>query len=475
MPQPSGAPSPDDYVNSQDYWDAYYAWLSAQFAAQNKAYSNISDYAWDTFATQPNWVEVTPDLPTVVVTAPRPLPPVSPIETFESPRDFEGYTYNPQTGTPYPPVWQMNDQEYVDFLGGGDAAYEEVWRERHPDEPTDDELPPDESFAPYTLPKFTYPGATPDNPTAEPRAPQKPWPGMQRPPTPPPELPPVEVISRGLPLLTTIVGGLVALLFPQPMGPRILDEAPWWELPPLKAKPIKKPTPVRTIPREDPELPEVVIEQPYFDPVPRRVAPIGDDPGLFTYPFELPTRPAPYFDPTGYPTTDPEPYLRPADPFSDPFTDPKVDPRGDPRTEPRIPTGDPFDPDEYTPGDPYIGTPVTPLPPYVFDPITAPPDTYTIPRGDPILADPTVDVAAPDSNNCDCTDGGGRRKKKKPKKRKPRTVCYRGTYVENANGLTKKRLEEVPCEPKARASRRKKTPGIGDLAKDVFGVPQFNF
>jgi hypothetical protein len=36
--------------------------------------------------------------------------------------------------------------------------------------------------------------------------------------------------------------------------------------------------------------------------------------------------------------------------------------------------------------------------------------------------------------------------KRKRKPRKPRAVCYRGTYRETASSTSKRRLEEVPCE-----------------------------
>jgi hypothetical protein len=36
--------------------------------------------------------------------------------------------------------------------------------------------------------------------------------------------------------------------------------------------------------------------------------------------------------------------------------------------------------------------------------------------------------------------------KAKPKKRKPRTQCYRGTYVETARGTTKHKIELITCE-----------------------------
>lgn len=43
------------------------------------------------------------------------------------------------------------------------------------------------------------------------------------------------------------------------------------------------------------------------------------------------------------------------------------------------------------------------------------------------------------SDTCECD----RKKPKKP--RQPRSVCYRGTYVESARGLSKTRREQVPC------------------------------
>lgn len=45
-------------------------------------------------------------------------------------------------------------------------------------------------------------------------------------------------------------------------------------------------------------------------------------------------------------------------------------------------------------------------------------------------------------DKCDC-----RRKQDKPKKpKKPRDECYRGTYIEKANGLIKHRKDKIPCQ-----------------------------
>lgn len=458
MPQPSGAPSPDDYVNSQDYWDAYYAWLSAQFAAQNKAYSNISDYAWDTFATQPNWVEVTPDLPTVVVTAPRPLPPVSPIETFESPRDFEGYTYNPQTGTPYPPVWQMNDQEYADFLGGGDAAYEEMWADRHPDEPMPgpgpDPLVVDESFVlPISL---LYPA-----------------------------------VGTLATLGTVLLGGLGALFLPTPTAPRELDEAPTPPKPPRR-NPTPEAEPDDKIPFLWPSVPEFTEPGPFpfalpvprpgdmldYNPRVRRVLPISDDPGVFADPAGLPDFPMP--EPFPKPGTRPLPVpdrFTP-DPLGDPFAPPIVDPRRPTQPFPDIPfdpwidtpvpdtlappkvdapprIGDPFAPPGFDPTMPTPGFPYAP-PGITFDPFTPPIDA-PLPKFDGDKAD-----------KCNCAET---KRKKKKKKQQSRTICYEGHYVEHARGLTKVRGKQIPCDTKATRAPRKRTPSLPDLARDVFQLP----
>lgn len=45
----------------------------------------------------------------------------------------------------------------------------------------------------------------------------------------------------------------------------------------------------------------------------------------------------------------------------------------------------------------------------------------------------------PDGQTCECGP------KKKRGKKKPRTVCYRGTYTETASGLTKRKREKIPC------------------------------
>ena len=72
-------------------------------------------------------------------------------------------------------------------------------------------------------------------------------------------------------------------------------------------------------------------------------------------------------------------------------------------------------------------------------------------------------------------------KKKKKKKKKDREVCHRGTYYETKRGLSKVRIEEVPCmdhppkkerKPREKKARKPKLkpgqfPGLG-----LFLVPQ---
>jgi hypothetical protein len=49
-------------------------------------------------------------------------------------------------------------------------------------------------------------------------------------------------------------------------------------------------------------------------------------------------------------------------------------------------------------------------------------------------------VTPPKKKTSDCSC-----KKKKPKPKKPRTVCYKGSYQEKAKGLLKFRREQIPC------------------------------
>lgn len=455
---PGAPPLPGDYVNPEEFKAAYDAWLASVYAwTYSQPYNNVSDYAWDTFANQPNWVETfpprqDPQLDEVIVYG---TTPVSPIETFESPRDPEGYTYNPDTGIPYPPTWQMNDNEYASFLGGGDAAYEQMWEERHPNEPAPGtELPIDESFVlPITM---LYPA-----------------------------------VGTLATLGTVLLGGLGALFLPTPTAPRELDEAPTPPKPPTRT-PTPQAEPDDRIPFLWPTVPEFNEPGPFpfalpvprprdeldYDPRVRRILPISDDPGLFADPSGLPDFPMPDPFPTTKPRPSPVPDRFAPDPFSDPFTTPFVDPQ-----RPFQPFPDfPFDPAIDTPVPDTLAPPQVDAPPRIGDPVAPPrvgtpttfPDLPYAPPGfnfDPFT--PPIDAPLPKfdgdkADKCNCVET----KKKKPKKKtQPRQICYEGHYVEHSRGLTKVRGKQIPCDTKAARKPRSRTPSLPDLARDVFQLP----
>lgn len=479
---PGAPPLPGDYVNPEEFKAAYDAWLASVYAwSYSEPYSSISNFAWDTFATQPNWVEIPtprqdPELPEVIVYG---TTPVSPNETFESPRDFEGYTYNPQTGVPYPPTWQMNDEEYATFLGGGDSAYDQMWVERHPDEPLPDvSFDPDESFTtpmprlnPYIAPpKPTY--TPPQPPEVVPRTIPKTYPGYT-----PREIPggnPFKYVPPETVALPETAGWLTRLLpwltffVPLPAGPRELDEAPeWWVLPPAVSPKPRTVTPLPTFTEVEPIYVPDFQPQPIEFPEPdrrifidpgdsvRRIVQPVDDPGMFADPGAIPEFPFPDFEipaePKTRPRTDwptPDPY-RPAlpDTFAPPWTatptEPGVPPRVD--TPPRV--SDPYIPpfvDPFTP-DPFVDVPTFPgtrtAPPGVGTPV----DVFTLPP--PFFDSPGLPPFSPPNlaDPCNCKPCSKKKDKKDKKKRQPRTVCYEGHYVETAWGLTKKRGKEIPC------------------------------
>lgn len=149
-----------------------------------------------------------------------------------------------------------------------------------------------------------------------------------------------------------------------------------------------------------------------------------------------------------------------------------------------------------------------PVPPRIGDPVPRTP-VDTTPAGfiDDVVPNlyPPPDLAVapirvpPRKGDCTCTttDGGGPKKKKK-KKRADRAICYRGTYRQLKRGISYSPKEEVPCDARsreessrskksgsgkkpgttrgrtARGSRRGSSPSIGDLARDVFGIPFIN-
>lgn len=194
--------------------------------------------------------------------------------------------------------------------------------------------------------------------------------------------------------------------------------------------------------------------QPIGDPV-RRTAPPDIGPGVFE-PFDDPLSVPelqPFRTPSPAPVRTPAPFVvpaTPADPFSAPrrFADPFTTPVPGPFDFPDIPN--PF---RYPIGDPVTTAPPTPgtptAPPGVFAP-PGMPDLFVPPGLDPFQTPFAQPLAQPLGNPsradpCNCADT---KKKKKKEKRKPREVCYRGTFREYKDGTSKNRLEQVPCEPK---------------------------
>jgi len=91
--------------------------------------------------------------------------------------------------------------------------------------------------------------------------------------------------------------------------------------------------------------------------------------------------------------------------------------------------------------------------PYVAPTSTPTAAPTTTPQSDPLpltgpQTDPLPSPAGPgytppygtQTSNCDC----GPKKKRKPAK--PRTECYKGSYVEKARGLSKTKREKIPCQ-----------------------------
>lgn len=149
--------------------------------------------------------------------------------------------------------------------------------------------------------------------------------------------------------------------------------------------------------------------------------------------------PAPtWWQPAPIPGVDPtfQPFPQPSEP-----TQPKPKPVGSPIG---APTASPLpDPLEVPFPEPAPRVPTRPRPGTIAPPGIADP---TLPGGGPaVLAEPEALPIAPPlapptrADSCECA-------KKKPKKKKPRTVCYRGTYTERSTGLSKRRKIRVNCK-----------------------------
>lgn len=147
------------------------------------------------------------------------------------------------------------------------------------------------------------------------------------------------------------------------------------------------------------------------------------------------------------PGTGPRPQILPRVPL--PRTNPKERPRPGPVRVPTVGTGGRSLPFPYVfPFFPLPSSRPVKLPslPSITQPLpgTSGPVYQTLPRGltEPISRGLPSPLTAAAPGCPPCPDRRGNRTRKK---RKPRTVCYRGEYVEKASGLTKFRKRKIPC------------------------------
>lgn len=452
----------------------YDALQAQQLQSQIDYYRNISDFLWQSMAVQPDYVQVWQppiDLTTIDLSVAYPdLPSLS-----RSPEpDLEEIVV---TGRQVP-FEDLYGDELLEI--GTDSALLEFRRRGYPmPNPGGidyDAPPPNLLFDPVqTVPQYyNYQGyEIEEQPRQRPR-PKDPFESLKR--GDPPKrtrVPALEFFGR---LLSPLFTGIAALLFPQPMGPRRWDEYIVPDLPELQPqlepKPVARPLPISDLP----ELPEYVVTAPNYprsDPLERYVLPVGDMPGVFSNPYEF--SPFPREMPTPGPgdQTVSDPDWSTFEPFGDPFSVPTIDPDTPVSPQPGIPPE--FGPSDipYDPFNLQPGRPIEPSIPIPYTPITYPLPEVPFDVLAPVIVSAPIDplqFALPPGETakdpCDC--GNNQKKKKKKKKPEDRKICYRGTYIERKRGLTKKRLEEVPCETRSRTTK----PVLGtSLANELFGLP----
>lgn len=343
---------------------------------------------------------------------------------------------------------------------------EELQRQRERDAtPADPNSAPDPAFAPPTVPLPVEPP-----PVVQPK--------------------PIRVIP-GAGVAAGILRGVVWFLFPQPTGPREHDELDPFDVigappppsqpPPGSTDPIMPPNwndmlewpgipryvPLTPIPIEmPPGEPEVIVSPPRPKPNPT----VPDEVDLPSV-VELPNDYGVDYRPGPAPAPDSPPGIDPVSPGLDPQLDPFRVPAPDRPSAPAPDIFSPTLPDGF--GDP-IADPFTPSP-LPTPPSTTPrvptiPDFFAPPLDPELTPEPIITPILtqfqPDpfttKDQCDCA------KKKKKKKREDRRVCYRGTYVETKRGLSKKRLEEVPCEGAAKRSTGSTKPATKKLKPGQF-------
>lgn len=287
-----------------------------------------------------------------------------------------------------------------------------------------------------------------------------------------PPLPVVTVVAPKIPLITrlggSLLGALTTILFDKPSDyglewpgttppgggapPPAADDPlmpPNWE-------DISKPRPDVDY-GDDKTLPGLPF--PNYPPAGPDVDLPLDNIDVVANPFEglteLPHVPGPIDLPFyNYPGVGSEP--SPLSPLGEPGVDPIPDVFTAPGTTPRPATPGQPAPDllDVPFDDPFPDAWADPSSPSPFDapprgaPVTPPGDFFT--PSDPLDPFLTPDLGDDSRTPTPPSDAGGCGCPKKPKKKKkksdPRSVCWKGTYIQRARGVSYYKREKVPCE-----------------------------
>jgi hypothetical protein len=225
--------------------------------------------------------------------------------------------------------------------------------------------------------------------------------------------------ARSVPLWARVLGGIGLLLYPTPTASNDTIPGP---MPGQPTGPARRPRiRVPGTPAQDVWGP-APVGTPVIVTAPRPRPPVLTSP----LPANLPT---PTAWPTPVPVPAPTPTSSPAPPS---FSWPQLLLLPLPlfSSSPR-----PAAPSPLTPPRP--GTSVQPQPGSAFRPPVAPPLT-------PVQTGP-LGFTQPIPSQDPCANRRPQDDRKRKRKRKPRTVCYSGTFQERRNGLTKQRRRKIPC------------------------------
>lgn len=294
------------------------------------------------------------------------------------------------------------------------------------------------------------PAPTPPRPRRSKPPPRRTRPVRPRSPPTPRQLPPSfprprpgdPLLPRAAPALLRGLGRLFAFLWPMPSGPPgtgdLPDEA-------ITERPPDADVPVPFAPNdtndndEQDDLDEFVVSPPGVT-----YGPVADPPSLGDYPrsgyVPTPLSP-PGVGPVDYPVESPDPTatysplplppeLAAPDLFSSPLPNPRAVPVPDAPFAPTI--------DEFPfPLDNPVGDRRPSAPPGI--PLNLDPFSPLLPADKPTT----------NADSCDCN----KNKRKKRQKRDPRSVCWKGTYIQRARGISYTRREQVPCEGSTRVPK----------------------